>query len=357
MRVAFLTYQGAFNLHGGAETQIEMTARYLSKLKEVEVRLFDMWKDKIEEFDIVHIFKPTSFPAESLSICRYAKRRGVRIVVSPIFFRTGDGIDEHLPFTQNLLYHSRLAFNDLVTSLPYVRELDPYAQVQELLRQSDSILPNTRAELESIMLTFEGLPREKFSLIPNGVDERFAYGDSRLFKERYGMDEIILFVGNIEPRKNLLRLIRSFKKSRLQANLVIIGKEGDFEYANRCKKEASDRVFFLGALPHDSEILVSAYKAARVLVLPSLFETPGLAALEGGLAGANIVVTEFGGTKEYFGDMASYVNPTDVDGIAEALSKSFKSPKNLRLSNHISAQFLWENVARKTLVAYKSILA
>ncbi len=69
------------------------------------------------------------------------------------------------------------------------------------------------------------------------------------------------------------------------------------------------QVIWLGRLDHHDPLLASAYAAARVFALPSWFETPGLAALEAALAGCAVVITPYGSTREYFGDLVEYARP------------------------------------------------
>ena len=102
-------------------------------------------------------------------------------------------------------------------------------------------------------------------------------------------------------------------------------------------------------------MLASAYAACDVFVLPSLFETPGIAALEAGLAGAKLVITPFGGTKEYFGDHAAYCDPRSVSSIRETIRKTLALPRDTRLREHIRAKFLWEEVARQTASVYRAV--
>ena len=196
----------------------------------------------------------------------------------------------------------------------------------------------------------------KCSVIPNGVDIKFKDGNSKLFESKYKINDFILFVGRIEHRKNLLRLIMAFIKSNLKTNLVIIGKIEDYDYYNLCKKESNEKVIFIPPMPHDSEILKSAYKSAKVLVLPSFLETPGLSALEGGLAGTNIVITKIGGTNEYFEDYAFYIDPFDEKDIQKALISAYNAPSTDELSKHIQKEFTWDKVAQKTLDVYNLII-
>jgi glycosyltransferase involved in cell wall biosynthesis len=115
-------------------------------------------------------------------------------------------------------------------------------------------------------------------------------------------------------------------------------------------------ILLIGGLENESEMLASAYAACRVFILPSLFETPGIAALEAGLAGARIVITKFGGTQEYFRDMAIYVDPHSVESIRSGIVRALNADKTSDLRDHIRKEYLWERVAEKTLVAYRDAL-
>jgi glycosyltransferase involved in cell wall biosynthesis len=91
-------------------------------------------------------------------------------------------------------------------------------------------------------------------------------------------------------------------------------------------------------------------------VLPSLYETPGLSALEAALAGAKVVITERGGTMEYFGNMAEYVNPGSVKSIRKAIRRSISKEENKRLREHIRKNFLWEKIAQKLYETYLEVV-
>jgi glycosyltransferase involved in cell wall biosynthesis len=103
-------------------------------------------------------------------------------------------------------------------------------------------------------------------------------------------------------------------------------------------------------------MLASAYAACDVFALPSLFETPGIAALEAGLAGAKIAITPFGGTKDYFGPLADYTDPYSVDSIRRGIRNALNRKKDSALREHIKKEFLWSRVAEKTKAVYQSVL-
>jgi glycosyltransferase involved in cell wall biosynthesis len=112
----------------------------------------------------------------------------------------------------------------------------------------------------------------------------------------------------------------------------------------------------LDSMAHDSGLFASAYAACDVFVLPSLFETPGIAALEAGLAGAKVVITPHGGTKEYFREYAEYVDPYSVENIRKGIQNSLNRQKNTQLRDHIKKNFLWKSVAQRLVALYQTVL-
>jgi glycosyltransferase involved in cell wall biosynthesis len=199
------------------------------------------------------------------------------------------------------------------------------------------------------------IPKNKIHVVPYGVDEIYESASAKTFTDKFKLKDFALTVGRIEPRKNQLSLIRAMKGSGL--NLVIIGNPVSHHspYYEQCRKEAGSNVYFLGGFPLDSDIIRSAYAACSVFVLPTWFETPGLAALEAGLAGAHLVVTREGSTREYFGNHAEYVNPADRDDIRIKIKLAAQKPKTNALREHIKQNFTWHVTAAKTLKLYESI--
>jgi glycosyltransferase involved in cell wall biosynthesis len=192
--------------------------------------------------------------------------------------------------------------------------------------------------------------------VPVGVESSFSKSTPTLFIEKYGLSNFVLFVGRIERRKNVRSIINVCKN--LELPLVIIGHVNSWEddYFQECKRVAGDNsnIHFLGSI--SSEELCSAYATAKVFVLPSGWESPGMSAMEAGLAGCNLVITRVGSTKEYFGDYVSYVNPFSENELRRKITEAYQKPKNQNLSQHLLKNFSWETTARKTLAAYDSAL-
>ena len=269
VRCAYITHQLAKTSEGGAEAQMRWTKRQVTCLRpDYEIIHFDPWTDSIDDFDLVHIFGPTNFPMESARIAAYAKGHGKAVVTSSIFhpYQGGQGLSKAYASLANRLL---TGLRGMFLTAPFDR-LNPYIWLYRTLADSDLVLPNSRLEMGSLMRHF-GLPADRFRVVPNGVNARFATGDLSLFAERYGISDFILWVGRIEPIKNVVGLIESFERSKLDTELVIIGRPADDAYYERCKSIAGDRVRFLPPMPHDSDILASAYAASKVIALPSRY--------------------------------------------------------------------------------------
>jgi glycosyltransferase involved in cell wall biosynthesis len=165
--------------------------------------------------------------------------------------------------------------------------------------------------------------------------------------------DFLLTVGNIEPRKNQLGLIRAARQTGTR--LVVLGRARDEAYAAACRAEAGSDVNFPGALAHDDPLLRSAYAACAAFCLPSTLETPGLAALEAAAAGARLVITREGSTCEYFGDDAVYVDPASVDDIAGGIETALGQAPGSALRERIASQFTWDRVVGPLATLYEGL--
>lgn len=342
MHVLFATSQATALTRGGVRTQVLQTKEALENLG-VHVTLFDTWRDfQASEFDLVHVF---SANMATYHFARAVKTQGLPLVISPVFYtrRTAKTV-------QRVIYVDRLISRN-------VRGIwTDYGLIAEMCNWAEAVTPNTTEEGKLFIDAF-GVPEKKLIVVPNGVEERFAHAAPGLFEREYGIKNFILSVGHIGPeRKNILRLIEALE--RIDHPAAIIGRIENTLSGRACLERASrnPRLLIVDAIPHDSMLLASAYAACDVFVLPSQFETPGIAALEAGLAGAKIVITPVGGTKDYFGNDAIYVEPTSTENIAEGIQTALKNQKDTVLRARIQKEFLWERVGEKTKQVYENIL-
>ena len=329
-------------VNGGVRTQATFTAEHLSGLG-ADVSLFDPWEiHNPNDFDIVHIF---TAGYETTGVSNQLFGTSTKIVVSPVHYT------RQSPFVVRTAQFIEEAGNKVLSGIH-----SGYSIKKEICKKADLLLPNTAAEAKQITEGF-GIDESKVTVIPNGVEIRFADAKADLFHEKYNLNNFTLFVGDASaPRKNLLPLLKKITPD--DNPLVIIGNLDDSQYSLECKKliDAKDNLIYISNLDHSDPMLESAYAAATVFVLPSYYETPGIAAMEAALAGCKIAITEYGGTKEVFQDDATYLNPKSPDGIIEAVRLSHKKNSSGALKDRLLNNYTWNKVAEKTLEAYQIIL-
>ena len=342
MNVTVAGYQAVSILHGGPSTQIRNTAKHLGK-QGVEVRYFDPWTPfKKGDTDLVHIFAAN---IGTYHLAREIHALGVPLVVSPIVYSLHSAA-----FVRRSLRWGRL-LQRAGKGIWF-----DYGITADVCAWAARVLPNTVAE-GKLVSDGMGVDPSRISVVPNGVDERFYTADPTPFIERYGVRDFILNVGHTgHARKNVLSLIRAL--AGIDHPAVIIGRFIAGAYGEACRAEAAKHrhILLIDGLDNASEMLASAYAACDTFVLPSLFETPGIAALEAALAGAKVVITPYGGTKEYFGDFAEYVEPSSVEAIRAGITVALGRVKGTQLREHVRKNFLWQTVAAKTAEAYRKVL-
>ena len=327
---------------GGAAVQLAQTARHLPEYG-VEVGYFDPWRRYApDDADLVHIFG--AYMATYDLADRLADL-GWPLAVSTIFF------------TRRSPRFVRTVRRFEALSKRFVGGIwTDYGVASRICARAAAVLPNTSEEAHLVEAGF-GVPGERITIIPNGVEDHFQTATPDLFRETYGLEDIILCVANIgSVRKNVLGLIEAL--AEIDHPAVIIGKVFDNEYARRClaAAERNPRLRIIDGLPHDSPLLASAYAASAVFALPAFFETPGIAALEAALAGARVVITPHGGTRDYFRDQAVYAEPTSVTAIRDAIREALATREDNGLRERVWREYRWTRVAERTAAVYRRIV-
>ncbi len=333
----------AFQAPGGGEVQLIRTAAQLESLG-VPVRPFNPWIDRIEDARLLHLF---GMSREGLELARVAQARRIPIALSTIcWFEPGAMAALASSWVGAGLDVGKWAIRRAFPLLPTWR--------RELLKLADAILPNSRAEADQLVQLF-ATDRRKLCVVPNGVDPQIAGARPDSFRALVGQEPFVLYVGRIEPRKNLLGLIEALRGSARR--LVVVGDPVPIHegYERRCRERGRDFTTWVPRLDPDDPLLASAYAAARVLALPSWFETPGLVALEAALVGCPVVVTPHGCTREYFGDRVEYARPGSGASIAAAIDRAWERPRPTELARLVGEEYLWSQVARRTAEVYAAI--
>lgn len=182
-----------------------------------------------------------------------------------------------------------------------------------------------------------------------------APADPSLFVREYGLEGFVLCVGRFESRKNQLMLQLALENEDIPLVLVSGGftYQPDYDAAVRQFKRRGRTLIVERLSP---QMLASAYAAAKVHVLPSWFELPGLVSLEAAHAGCNIVACNNGTSRDYLGSDAYYCDPADEESIRNAVIAAYYSPHRDQLRGRILG-FSWDRCCRETLQAYEAVSA
>ncbi len=242
------------------------------------------------------------------------------------------------------------------------------ASMWSAARRSQKILTVSEASKRDI-IRFLNVPADKVIVVYNAIDERFGVAPSEeaiaRVRERYQLDHrFVLYVGNIKPHKNLVRLVEAFDRLRARGfddlTLLIIGDEISKLPALRRavhSHKLHKRVRFLGYLPDDT--LAVLYRLAGVFVFPSLYEGFGLPPLEAMACGAPVVTSNVSSLPEVTGDAAVLVDPYDADSIADGVAKVLSDPAlrdEMRAKGIARAQeFSWERSVSRTREIYQEV--
>jgi glycosyltransferase involved in cell wall biosynthesis len=254
--------------------------------------------------------------------------------------------------TYQLPLHAKGALNiytihDLVPlRLPYTT-LDNKRQTYRLLRKiaedADHIITvseNSKQDIVQLLGIDEDRVTNTYEAVefPRGLAERSDNLVAEQLRGSYGLDlqDYLLFYGALEPKKNVRRLIDAYLLSAVDIPLVITGAVG---WAN--KAEAKMLAEFRSGRPAQGTrpiyhyeyvsvpMLVTLIRGARAVVFPSLYEGFGLPVLEAMLLGTPVLTSRASSLPEIAGDAALYVNPYDIDDIAQAI-KMITADRDLR---------------------------
>jgi len=213
------------------------------------------------------------------------------------------------------------------------------------------------------------IPARKITVIPLAAETHFRpipLAQRHPILERHGLEPpYILYVGSVEPRKNLLRLLQAYQRLRQWSTrwrLVIVGARNYWK-SSPIARAVQDSglqgcVHFTGYIP--DEDLPALYSAADLFAFPSLYEGFGLPVLEAMACGTPVVTSNSSSLPEVVGDAALLVDPYDVEALAEAMRQILADPQlaeDLRQRGlQRASEFSWERTAQSTVAVYRQAL-
>ena len=367
MNVLFQSRQTLFTVPGGDTVQLMKTKEYLEKAG-IHVDISTELEPDVSPYELIHLFNLTR-PQEVYLQALNAKKHNKKVALSTIYVsyaeydkQARNGI---LGILANVLSTSQIEYIKIMARAIKNREVNKgtryifvkgFRPMQEsILEMADVLLPNSSSEMKRVAKDFKKALIKNSVIVPNAVDRRlFDPGRDMNFPENKKNRDSILCVARIEGLKCQLNLVRAMKD--LPLPLVLIGKPAPnhFAYFEQIKKEAGQNVHIIGEVDHS--LLPQYYKAAKVHALVSWMETTGLSSLEAAAMGCNLVITNKGDAKDYFGDYACYCEPDSVESIRAAIMRAYESPVDPLLREHVINNFTWEKAAEKTLEGYKMAL-
>ena len=217
---------------------------------------------------------------------------------------------------------------------------------------------NGKRELIDIMK----VPEDKIRVVYNGVNHEKFNPSVPEYKNNSIPKDYILYIGTLEPRKNLVTLIKAYAGSNARKNgcaLVIAGAKGwECDEIFRLANEYKTEVHFTGYVPNDQ--LPSLYKSARAFAFPSLYEGFGIPPLEAMACGTPVVTSCSSSLPEVVGDAALTIeNPLDSEALAHSIDRIvFDSETAINCSEAglvQSKKFTWDESAHRVMKIYKEL--
>ncbi len=236
-------------------------------------------------------------------------------------------------------------------------------------RRAAKVLTVSEYSRRDIINTYR-LPPEKVVVTPNGVGPEFKptrdMGRLQAVRRKYGIERpYLLSVGNLQPRKNLARLIKAYSQLRemvedFRHQLVIVGKRAwlhrNILHEAHRSRYAED-VVFTGYVPEDD--LPALYSGATVFLYPSIFEGFGLPVLEAMACGTPVITSNSSSLPEVVGEAGLMVDPYDEDAWVRTILRVVEDRQLwgelAERSVRRAARFSWRRTAELTLAVYREV--
>lgn len=284
------------------------------------------------------------------------------VLHSPDFIPPAAGAKKRVVTIHDLNF---IYFPELLTEESKRYYLD---QIEWAVRSADSIAADSEKTRQDLMELLD-VPGEKVKTIYLAANplyqEAFPVSDVTNTIRRYGLGRgFVLFVGTLEPRKNLPMLIKAYaglrEKWGVDVPLVLVGRKGwlyEETFQTIDAYGLQDHVHHLSGV--FDEGLAHLYHAAGVLVTPSHYEGFGLPALEAQHCGCPVIVSNRGSLPEIVGERGMMLEPDDLEGWAEAMWRVLTNEElrevMIKMGKLQARQFSWEKTAKQTLSLYEGM--
>jgi glycosyltransferase involved in cell wall biosynthesis len=319
---------------------------------------------RLLETGVSHESHPTGDLWEEWVLPRWADEHRADVIHGPAFLLPG----RRTTAAKVVTIHDLVAFSYPET-IPWRYAMYMRWLIRRVLHAASRVITVSTSARDDLERTL-GADRRRIDIVPQGVASRFRpceAAERERVARRLGVPRpYVLFVGNLEPRKNLPSLLRAFRRVRREhagpIHLVVAGKLAWKSGPLRAELAAASpdgTVHVTGYVaPED---LPGLYAGAEIFVFPSLWEGFGLPVLEAMACGVPVVASDVASLPEVAGDAAVLVDPASPDAIARAILELLSDDRRraalVRRGRDRAREFPWRRTAIETLASCRRAVA
>jgi len=351
---------------GGISTYIRRTISALEQLNSDDnYTVFQSRKatdSLVSRFSSSKLWTPAHHRIERLAMSVELFRHQLDLFHSPDFIPPYRAAKHHIITVHDLTF---MHYPDYITaeSRHYYND-----QIASAVQQADHILSDSESTKQD-MISMLNVPADKITVHMLGVDEKFEplpkETTQPIIQSLNLPDDYILVVGTIEPRKNLVGLVKAYRDLLTELPdappIVIVGRAGWHYEQLIAEIEAigiNDHLIFANNVSDDQ--LPAVYNHALTLVTPSFYEGFGLPALEAMACGTVPIVSNLSSLPEITGDIGLLIDPHDTNTLTDALKKVLTDSEwceeQSKAGIQRAKQFTWEETALIVQATYQSVL-
>ncbi|MBI9033099.1 MAG: glycosyltransferase family 4 protein [Bacteroidales bacterium] len=229
---------------------------------------------------------------------------------------------------------------------------------------ADIIIAISEQTKEDI-INYLGVNEAKIRVVYQGCDNRFRIKTSTEEKQKLAIkynlpQEYLLYVGTIEPRKNLLQIVKAIHTESIEMPLIVVGRPTAYleKVQEYIKTNQVSNIFFIHGA--SNEELPGLYQGAKAFIYPSIFEGFGIPILEALCSGVPVITSKGGCFAEAGGPESIYINPEDIGELAAAIkliiSDASKRDHMIAKGGEYAKKFIDQKISENMMNIYKELL-